>query len=165
MELHQVRYALAASRTLNFTRAADECNVSQPALTKAIKTLEAEFGAPLFHREGKRMLLSEFGRSILPHLQQISHKAEATRALADNFRLLNKVPVRLGIMSTVGPVRLARMLAKFHKDFPGVDVAVSEAAAPELGNRLENGELDLAVMNTMGGLREDFTVLDLYVER
>ena len=165
MELHQVRYALAASRTLNFTRAADECNVSQPALTKAIKTLEAEFGAPLFHREGKRMLLSEFGRSILPHLQQISQEAEATRALADNFRLLNKVPVRLGIMSTVGPVRLARMLAKFHKDFPGVDVAVSEAAAPELGNRLENGELDLAVMNTMGGLREDFTVLDLYVER
>lgn len=165
MELHQVRYALTAARTLNFTRAAEECNISQPALTKAIKTLEAEFGAPLFHREGKRMLLSEFGRSILPHLQQIAQEAEATRTLADNFRLLNKVPIRLGIMSTVGPVRLARMLAKFHKDFPGVDVAVSEAAAPELRNRLENGELDLAVMNTMGGLREDFTVHDLYLER
>jgi DNA-binding transcriptional LysR family regulator len=165
MELHQVRYALAAARTLNFTRAAENCNISQPALTKAIKTLEAEFGAPLFHREGKRMLLSEFGRSILPHLQQISQEAEATRTLADNFRLLNKVPIRLGIMSTVGPVRLARMLAKFNREFPGVDVAVSEAGPVELRKRLENGELDLAVMNTLGGLREDFTVHDLYVER
>ncbi len=51
MDMYQVRYVLAAARVLNFTKAADECNVSQPALTKAIKTLEAELGAPLFHRD------------------------------------------------------------------------------------------------------------------
>jgi len=165
MEMYQVRYVLAAGRVLNFTRAAEECNVSQPALTKAIRVLEEELGAPLFHREGKRVLLSDFGRSLLPHLHHIAQEAEATRTLADNFRLLNKVPIRLGVMSTVGPVRLSRFLARFQKEFPGVEVAVSEAGPAELKSRLENVELDLAVMNTLDSLRDGFNVHDLYKER
>ena len=81
MEMSQIRYALAAARTLNFTRAAGECHVSQPALTKAIRNLEAELGGPLFHRERKRVLLSDFGRSMLPHLQHIMDKAETAQAV------------------------------------------------------------------------------------
>jgi hypothetical protein len=77
MEMSQIRYALAASRTLNFTRAAEDCHVTQPALTKGIKALEAELGAPLFLREGRRVLLSDFGRSMIPHLRQIVEEAEA----------------------------------------------------------------------------------------
>ena len=84
MEMFQVRYVLAAAKLLNFTRAAAQCNVSQPALTKAVKTLEAELGAPVFHREGKKILLSDFGRSLLPHLQHILHDTEATRNLEPN---------------------------------------------------------------------------------
>lgn len=165
MELYQIRYVLAAARLLNFTKAAAECNVSQPALTKAIRTLEDELGGPLFHRESKRVLLSDFGRSLLPHFVQINEEAAATRTLADNFRLLNKVPIRLGVMSTVGPVRLSRFLSSFQKSFQGVEVAVSEASGPELRDRLERGELDLAVMNTLGALRDGFSVHDLYHER
>jgi DNA-binding transcriptional LysR family regulator len=129
VEMSQIRYVLAAAKTLNFTKAAVNCNVSQPALTKAIKTLEAQLGAPLFHREGKRVLLSDFGRSMLPHLQHIMAEAEAAKTLADNFKLLNDVPVRIGVMSTVGHVRLSRFLAKYQKDYEGVEVAVSEARA------------------------------------
>ena len=72
MEMAQIRYVLAAARQLNFTKAAEACNVSQPALTKGIRALEAELGAELFHREGRRILLTEFGRSMLPHLTQIA---------------------------------------------------------------------------------------------
>lgn len=165
MEMYQVRYALEAARLLNFTKAAVACNVSQPALTKAIKVLEAEMGTPLFYREGKRMLLSDFGRSLLPHLHQILQEAAATRTLADNFRLLHKVPIRIGVMSTVGPVRLARFLARFQRSYPGVEVAVSEASGADLISRLEKGDLDLAVLNTLQSLRDGFTVHDLYTER
>ena len=165
MEMFQVKYVLAAARLLNFTKAAAQCNVSQPALTKAVKALEAELGAPVFHREGKKILLSNFGRSLVPHLQHILHETEATRNLADNFRLLNNVPIRLGVMSTIGPVRLARFLAKFQADHRGVEVAVSEASADDLKNRLDSAELDLAVLNALGDLRHSFTVHDLYRER
>jgi len=165
MEMFQVRYVLAAARLLNFTRAATQCNVSQPALTKAIKSLEAELGAPVFHREGKKILLSDFGRTLLPHLQHILNETEATRTLADNFRLLNDVPIRLGVMSTIGPVRLSRFLAKFQRDHQGVEVAVTEAGAEALKSRLQAGELDLAVLNAIGDERASFTVHDLYSER
>ena len=165
MEMFQVRYMLAASRTLNFTRAAEECHVSQPALTKAIRALEEELGAPLFHREGKRLRLSEFGQSILPHLRQILSEADLTRTLAENYRLLNQVPLRLGVMSTVGHVRLARFLARFQRDHQGVEVAVTEAPVAELKAGLEAGDLDLAVLNPLDGLGEAFHVHDLYTER
>lgn len=165
MEMFQVRYVQAAAKHLNFTKAAAECHVSQPALTKAIGAIEAELGAQLFHRERKRILLSDFGRSLLPHFEHILQEAAATRVLADNFRLLNKVPVRLGVMSTVGPVRLSRFLAKFQADFAGVEVSVAEASVDELKDRLEKAEIDLAVLNAFGDMRDGFDVHRLYEER
>lgn len=163
MEMFQIRYALAAAQTLNFTRAAAECNVSQPALTKAIRTLEAELGSPLFHREGRRVRLSGFGQSLLPHLRQIMSEADHARMLAENWRLLDKVPLRLGVMSTVGHVRLSRFLARFQREHDGIDVSVEEAPVGELRRRLGDGELDLAVLNpTDSG---DMHVQGLYEER
>ena len=66
MELFQVRYFLAWLRTLNFTRAAEACGVSQPALTRAIQRLEEELGGPLLHRERNLTQLSALGRAMLP---------------------------------------------------------------------------------------------------
>ena len=165
MEMSQIKYALAAAKILNFTKAAAECNVSQPALTKAIKNLEAELGAPLFHREGKRVLLSDFGRSMVPHLKNIIDEAETTQTLARNFRLLNAVPVRLGVMSTIGHVRLSRFLAQFQEDYEGVEVAVSEDSTSVLEAKLDNDELDIAVLNPMSGMGAELRAYDLYTER
>jgi len=165
MEMFQIRYVLTAARTLNFTKAAEECNVSQPALTKGIKALEQDLGAPVFHREGRRVLLSEFGRSMLPHLEHILEEAEATRVLARNFRLLDKVPVPLGVMSTIGHVRLAHFLAALKHEHQGMEMAIREAGVPELENLLADDELDAVVMTVSDDLREKFRVHPLYSER
>jgi DNA-binding transcriptional LysR family regulator len=165
MELFQIRYVLAVAQALNFTRAARDCNVSQPALTKAVRSLEAELGAPLFHREGKRILLSEFGRSMLPLLENIMGEAEAARTLAQNFKLLNKVPVRLGVMSTVGHMRLSRFFAQLEKMHRGVELSVRESDVSDLKAMLSDGEIDLAVLNPAAGLGDGFHLQALYTER
>ncbi|MDF2231736.1 LysR substrate-binding domain-containing protein [Albimonas sp. CAU 1670] len=165
MEMAQVRYVLAAARRLNFTRAAEDCGVSQPALTKGVKALEAELGAPIFLREGRRILLTDFGRSMLSHLQQIADEAEAARRLASSFRLLERAPVRLGVMSTVGHVRLARFLAHFEQRHPGVELSVEEASVPELAERLADAQLDVAVATRTEALTESFRAMELYAER
>ena len=165
MEMAQIRYVLAAAHHLNFTRAATDCAVTQPALTKGIKALEAELGAPLFHREGRRILLSDFGRTMLPHLRHIAEEAETARTLAQSFRLLEKAPVRLGVMSTIGHVRLARFLALFEARHPGMELAVSEASPAVLRERLERGEIDAAVITRTDDLAAAFRLLDLYEER
>lgn len=165
MEMSQIRYVLAAAKHLNFTKAASECSVSQPALTKGVKALENELGAAVFHREGRRILLSDFGRSMLPHLQHIADEAQAAQVLAQNFRLLDKVPVRLGVMSTIGHIRLARFLAQFEKNNVGIELSVSEHAVPELKDQLTEGEIDVAVMTLTEDLAVEFRTHPLYAER
>jgi DNA-binding transcriptional LysR family regulator len=154
MEMSQIRYTLAASRTLNFTRAAEECNVTQPALTKGIKALEEELGAPLFLREGRRVMLSGFGQSMLPHLRQIVDEAEAARTLAENYRLLDKTPLRLGVLSTIGHMRLAPFLAKLEATHTGLELAVSEGAMPQLREDLDAGRIDAAILTVMPDIGE-----------
>jgi DNA-binding transcriptional LysR family regulator len=165
MEMSQIRYVLAAARVLNFTRAAEECHVTQPALTKGIKALEAELGAPLFLREGRRVLLSEFGRSMLPHLKLIVEEAEAARTLAENFRLLEKAPLRLGVLSTIGHMRLARFLARLEAAHPGIELAVSEGSMGDLRDGLDAGRLDAAILSDLDSAGEALRLQPLYEER
>lgn len=165
MEMSQIRYVLAAAKHLNFTKAAAECNVTQPALTKGVKALEVELGAPVFHREGRRILVSDFGRSMLPHLQHIAQEAEAARMLARNFRLLDQVPVRLGVLSTVGHLRLARFLAQFERGHAGIELSVSEGSPRDLKDKLSEGDLDIAIMTMDGEVETEFRTHALYTER
>ena len=165
MEMHQVRYFLAAAKVLSFTRAAEDCHVSQPALTTAIKKLEAQLGSPLFLREGRQIALTEFGRRMAPHLGQIVEQARAAETVAKDFRLLNQVPVRVGVMSTIGPMRLAGLLAAFAQQSPGVETAVRDGAPEALAAQLDADELDLAILNPLDGLGDNYRAEPLYSER
>ena len=105
MEMHQIRYFLAVCDTLNFTRAAERCNVSQPALTRAVQKLEEELGGLLFRRERTLTHLTDLGQLVRPRLQQIFDQAEAAKTTAQGFLKLKDAPLNLGIMCTVGPLR------------------------------------------------------------
>lgn len=164
MEMHQVRYFLAAAKALSFTKAAETCHVSQPALTTAIKKLEGQLGSPLFHRDGRQIALTEFGRRMQPHLSQIVEQARAAESVAKDFRLLKQVPIRLGVMSTIGPMRLAALLAAFERHSPGVETAVRDGAPEALAAQLDADELDMAILNPLDGLGENYRAEPLYTE-
>lgn len=76
MEMQQVRYFLAFCETLNFARAAETCNVSQPTLTRSVRKLEEELGELLLRREHLLTHLTDFGRLVRPHLEQMMAEAE-----------------------------------------------------------------------------------------
>jgi DNA-binding transcriptional LysR family regulator len=165
MEMHQVRYFLAAAKALSFTKAAELCHVSQPALTTAIKKLETQLGSPLFHREGRQVALTDFGRRMQPHLSQIVDQARAAETVAKDFRLLKQVPIRLGVMSTIGPMRLGALLAAFEQQSPGVETAVRDGAPEALAAQLDADELDMAILNPLEGLGDHYRAEPLYTER
>lgn len=165
MEMHQVRYFLSLCDTLSFTRAAEQCHVSQPALTTAIRKLEDEVGGPLFHRDGKRLLLTELGKLLRPYLGQMAGQLEAARTAADNFRRLNQVPLNIGVMATIGPLRLARFLGRFRRDHPGIELAIHEGKLGELVQRLDAGDLDLAVLSSPAPFEPPVHADPLYSER
>src|SRR6476469_9459846 len=98
MEMHQVRYFLAVSELLNFTRAAERCNVAQPSLTRAVKLLEDELGGPLFHRERANTHLSELGRMVKPYLEQVFAQAAEAKRHAVDFTRLSHTKLTIGMM-------------------------------------------------------------------
>src|SRR5262249_37396032 len=146
MEMHQVRYFLAVADTLNFTRAAETCHVSQPALTRAIQQLEEELGGLLLRRERKLTHLTDFGRLIEPHLRRLSADAGGATTTGQRFLNLQQAQIRLGIMCTVGPARFMGFLAGFRTTNPGCEMTLVEGVPAHLSQMLLRGELDLAVM-------------------
>ena len=165
MEMHQVRYFIAAARALSFTRAAEQSSVSQPALTAALKKLEAELGGVLFHREHNRLRLTELGRRMEPMLAEILERADAARNAAESLRLLRQAPVRVGVMPTLGPVRLARFLSAFEQGHPGIEVAIREGHPAELGGWLDADEIDAAILNPLDLPADACRIEPLYKER
>jgi DNA-binding transcriptional LysR family regulator len=165
MELRQIRYFLSICEHGGFSRAADACGVTQPALTKAIKLLEGDVGGALFHREGRRLVLSELGQMLQPHLKRLASEQDAALTVAKNFSLLRQAPLRLGILPTIGPARVGRFLGEFRNRHPGVELAVSEGSSEALARQLERAELDIAIANSAAGFGEGYRTQPLYSER
>ena len=132
MEMQQVRYFVALAKTLNFTRAAEQCNVSQPALTRAIQQLEHELGGPLFHRERGNTHLSELGRMMLPYLQTVEESCRAARDHARAVKKLERATLTIGTMCTIGPQLVSDLLIRFQAAHPNVEVRVIDAGAPQM---------------------------------
>ena len=164
MEMHQVRYFLAVCETLNFTRAAEQCHVAQPSLTRAIKKLEEELGGPLFRRERNRTHLTDLGRLVRPHLARISEAGQAAAAEAADYLTLDKAPLRLGVMSTIGPLRLVEFLDRLHEEIPSLDLSPHEAAGSKLAEELIDGDIDIALIG-LPGFPERLQAVPLYEER
>jgi DNA-binding transcriptional LysR family regulator len=164
MEINQVKYFLAIVASNSFTRAADQLGISQPALTKSIRKLEAELGGPLFYREGKRLLLSELGELMRPRLSAVLDGMDAAAEAATSFRLLRKAPLKIGVMSSIGPLRLSPYLAEFEQRHPGVELELYIGNFEETRHRLESGDLDLAVMTAPDGLSDRYHSERLYDE-
>ncbi|MBV9701523.1 MAG: LysR family transcriptional regulator [Methylobacteriaceae bacterium] len=166
MEMHQVRYFLAVAEQLNFTRAAECCNVAQSSLTRAIKLLEAEFGGPLFHRERQNTHLTELGNMVHPHLKNIDNAALSTKMLAQEYGKLKRTPLRLGIMSTVAPDEFIDLIGAIRTRHPGIELHLGDSDAKSLRSQVIEGQLELAIYALPGGEPDERThVLPLFRER
>ncbi|MBK8175433.1 MAG: LysR family transcriptional regulator [Rhodospirillales bacterium] len=165
MELYQVRYFLALCDTLNFTRAAEACNVAQPSLTRAIQNLEGELGGPLFHRERQRTHLTDLGKLMRPYLDQMSNQAEAAKARAKDFSKLLDAPLSIGVMCTIGPTKLLGLFSDFQSRHPGIEISLLDAKAKVLAERLEKGDIDIAIYGTPSGIDDTFHAMELFTER
>lgn len=165
MELHEIRYFLALGQTLNFTKAAEACNVSQPALTRAIQKMEDELGGLLFSRERNNTHLTELGRMLKPHLEEVMTRTQVAKETAGRFLRLEGAHLSLGVMCTIGPVRFVTFLSEFRAAHPGVEVTLLENVPNRLCELLLSGELDVALMARPGGFDAPLRAQKLYSER
>lgn len=164
MEMHQIRYFLAVCETLNFTRAADACHVTQPALTRAVQKLEEELGGLLFRRERAHTHLTDLGRLMRPHLERVYTEAEAAKSTASGFLKLENAPLNLGVMCTIGAPRFVGFLSAFQSKNTGIEISVVEGVPKKLIALLEEGAIDVAVMAQPEPFPERFDKWPLFHE-
>ena len=159
MEMHQVRYFLAVARVLNFTRAADECNVTQPSLTRAIKQLEAELGGDLFRRERPAAQLTELGQRMHPLLKQCFEAATGARQLASSFKSGEVGALRIALTHSVDLSLLIPHLDQIKRLFNRLEFRFLRGNSREVGEFLKKGEAELGIA---AEIDEEWDRLDIW---
>ncbi|WP_417394213.1 LysR family transcriptional regulator [Gimesia chilikensis] len=144
MEVDQLRYFLRVAERGNFTRAAEELNISQPALSRSIQKLEEELGQPVFERKTRSVALTDAGTLLQSRAQQILALIEDTKAeISDDGR---SGQIRIGAIPTIAPFFLPDLLRQFSTEFPAASIIVQEDTTDHLLKRCTQGEIDLAIL-------------------
>ncbi len=145
MNLRRIRYFLSVSETLNFSESARAFGISQPALTKAIRKLEAETGGALIRREGRHTHLTQLGRLMLDHFLPIEAAARKAENASSQFARRNGQQIHLAVMCTIGPQRVVPFLNAFQTDMPQVEVILHDANRETVMQMLLSGAVDCAL--------------------
>jgi len=165
MDIHHIRYFLAVCETMNFTAAAERCNVAQPALSRAVQQLEEEVGGLLIRRERNRNQLTELGLLMKPRFQHILSELGDVKQQARRFLTMDHPKLNLGIMCTVAPTRFAGLLVNFAQAHPGITLQIFEGVPTSLQAKLEAGDIDVALMASIDGFSSNFEAELLFRER
>ena len=145
MELSQLRYAIAIAETGNFTRAAERSHVTQPSLSQQILNLESEVGHKLFHRLGRKAVLTEAGLTFIERARRILFEVDnAAKELSDHPSLDRRIVV--GGLPTIMPYLLAPLIARCRTEHPNLIIHAREDFRADLTRGVIEGELDLAVV-------------------
>jgi LysR family hydrogen peroxide-inducible transcriptional activator len=145
MEIHQLRYFSAIVRAGSFTRAAEQLGITQPSLSQQIRRLERQLGNPLFERLGRSVRLTAFGEALRKPAALILQQVAETRSSLAHLQKGVRGTLRVGVIPTIMPYRIAPRISEFSDRFPEVDLHFIEDTTSHLVEQLQAGDLDLAV--------------------
>jgi DNA-binding transcriptional LysR family regulator len=165
MELYQVRYFLALASTLNFTRAAEMCNVTQPALTKGVQKLEQELGGQLIYRERQLTHLTDLGKAVLPMLKRTLASTEAVRRRAREFQQKEVAPLAIGLAPSISASLVLEPIAEIRKFVPALHVELREEQPGRLVELLLEGDINVALVGDLDDKPERIDDWALFAER
>lgn len=147
MELHQLRYVLAVAEAGSITRASEHLHLAQPSLSTQIRKLERELGVPLFERLGRRVVLTAAGEAFVAHAHRAVSEINDARRSVDAVRGLRQGRVRLGVLPSAGARLLPGVLARFIRQYPGVEMRLREQnVSGTFEEMVHAGTLDIAVI-------------------
>lgn len=165
MELRQLEYLVAVAEEANFTRAAERVHISQSGVSAQIRQLERELGVELIDRSGRTATLTHAGRSAIAHARSALASAEAIRDTANDIADLVRGNLSVGMLSACTIPPLFNALATFHRDYPGVEITLTEDNADRLVDTVRAGEIDTALVATAHARPKDVDGLTIATDR
>jgi LysR family hydrogen peroxide-inducible transcriptional activator len=146
MTLTELRYIVAVARERHFGRAANSCFVSQPTLSIAIKKLEDELGITLFERGGQEVSVTEIGERVVEQAQRVLEEADTIKRLAGEHQNELVGPLKLGVIFTIGPYLLPRLIPALRELAPEMPLIIEENYTARLAEMLKRGEVDAVIV-------------------
>lgn len=144
--LKQLKYFDAVAQEQHFGRAAELCAISQPALSMQIKELEAQLGVKLFERAARQARLTGFGEEFAIKAREILRGAKELEELARRSLSQPFAKLRLGVIPTIAPYLLPRIITRLSDAYPGLDLHVRETLTSKLLEEVEAGRIDAALL-------------------
>lgn len=145
MKLVQLRYFQGVCRYGNITKAAKELHISQPSITSSIQELESEFGVNLFHRHGKRLILTQEGEFFLKQVENILEKVDTLEETMKDLGGRNN-HIRIGVPPMIGTFLFPDMFNEFNKMYPNIDLEIQEYGSLQTKQQVEDELVDLAIV-------------------
>lgn len=146
ISVKQLHYALAVEKTLHFKKAAEACHVSQSALSTALHELEKQLGVQIFERDNKKVLVTPIGQEVLNRARDIMLQVEDLEQLANSQKEPLSFPMTLGIIPTISPFLLPKILPLIASQYPKLKLNVVEDQSQVLVEKVRNGEIDTAIL-------------------
>lgn len=164
MTIIQLEYLLAVANCGSFSAAAEKCFVTQPSLSMQIKNLEEELGIVLLDRTRKPVVPTNAGEAVLRQARETVKAFEAIREIVANLKNDVSGTLRLGIIPTIAPYLLYRLIPDFTKKYPKVDLIIREMKSRDIIHALRHDMLDAAIMSG-GTIPDDIQEEDLFNDR
>ena len=144
--MKQLQYLVALADTRHFGRAAERCHITQSTLSAGIRDLESVLGTAVAERSNRHVLITRVGAQIAERAKALLRDAEEVMEVASAGRSPMTGEMRLGVIPTIGPFLLPRVLPGLRERFPELTVYLREEQTAPLLARLEDGELDAALI-------------------
>ncbi len=146
VSVKQIYYALAVEKTRHFKNAADACNVSQSALSSAIAEMESQLGLKIFERDNKRVLVTPIGQQVLDKARSIHQQVDELHKLSDSLKQPLSYPMSVGVIPTIGPYLLPKVLPTVRREYPDFKLSIVEEQSQLLVEKVRSGEIDTAII-------------------
>ena len=158
-ELYRIFYTVAVCG--NITKASKELMISQPAVTKQLKTLENQLGGELFIRTKKGVILTDNGREIFNYVKHAITCFQNAEMQFSNLKNLEKGTIKIGVSTTLAKLYLIKQLKSFHKDHPNIGIEISTDPSKLMRSKLRDGRLDMIVAKFYDEEDNDLSAIEL----
>lgn len=146
MDIRALRCFQMVAREANFTRAAEQLHLAQPAVSMSIKRLEEQLNLKLFHRTERRISLTDEGERLRLHADKILQAVADAELEMQELTGLSRGQVRVGIPSMLGSYYLPELLMGFRHSYPDIQLSVVEGGTTHIRKLIERGELDIGIV-------------------
>lgn len=146
MNLRDLKYLVAVAEQRHFGRAAEVCHVSQPTLSTQLRKLEEFLGVTLIERNNRQVLLTPIGEKVVAQARMVLRDSDELVKLAREARDPFGGEFRLGIIPTVAPYLLSKILPPIRESLPDLQIQLVEAQTATVSEALREGRLDAVIL-------------------